>query len=130
MLAMMRSRYGQPDVLAMAEIDRPVPGKDQVLVRVHAAGASIGDHHVVTGTPYLIRLSPFGGLPHPRIRVPGGAMAGRVEAVGANVTSFRPGDEVYGEAPGGAFAEYVVVAAERIAPSPRNLSFEEAALTP
>jgi NADPH:quinone reductase-like Zn-dependent oxidoreductase len=130
MRAIVHAQYGTPEVLAIGDVARPVPGADEVLVRVHAAGASVGDHHVVTGKPYLIRLSPFGGLPRPRNRVPGTAMAGRVEAVGASVTTFRPGDEVYGEAPSGAFAEYVVVPARRIAPKPSNLSFEEAAATP
>jgi len=130
MRAIVHPQYGTPDVLAFEEVERPIPGDEDVLVRVHAAGASVGDHHVVTGKPYLIRLSPFGGLPRPRNRVPGTAMAGRVEAVGANVTTFRPGDEVYGEAGSGAFAEYIVVPAKRIAPKPSNLSFEEAAATP
>ena len=130
MRASVRSQYGTPDVLAFEEIERPIAGADDVLVRVHAAGVSIGDHHMVSGRPYLIRLSPFGGLPRPRNRVPGTAMAGRVEAVGANVTTFRAGDEVYGEAPSGAFAEYVVAPAKRIALKPSNLSFEEAAATP
>jgi NADPH:quinone reductase-like Zn-dependent oxidoreductase len=101
-----------------------------VLVRVRAAGASIGDHHIVTGKPFLIRLSPFGGFPRPRNPVPGAAMSGVVDSVGANVGGFRPGDEVFGEAATGAFAEYVVVPATRIAHKPRNLSFEQAAATP
>lgn len=130
MQAIVHPRYGTPEVLVVEEVARPVPGDDDVLVRVHAAGASIGDHHVVTGKPYLIRLSPFGGLPRPRNRVPGTSMAGRVEAVGAKVTMFRPGDEVFGEAPSGAFAEYAVVPAKRLAPRPSNLSFEEAAAAP
>jgi NADPH:quinone reductase-like Zn-dependent oxidoreductase len=130
MRAIVHRRYGTPDVLAFEEVERPVPGADEVLVRVHAAGASIGDHHVVTGKPYPIRLSPFGGLPRPRNRVPGTAMAGRVEAAGANVTTVRPGDEVFGEARSGAFAEYVAVSVERIAPRPSNLSFQEAAAVP
>ena len=130
MRAVVHSRYGTPDVLAFQEIERPVPREHEVLVRVHAAGASIGDHHVVTGKPYLIRLSPFGGLPRPRNRVPGTALAGRVEEVGARVTIFRPGDEVFGEARCGAFAEYAVIAADRLADKPINLSFEEAAATP
>jgi 2-desacetyl-2-hydroxyethyl bacteriochlorophyllide A dehydrogenase len=130
MHAVTHPQYGTPDVLAFEEIERPTPGKDDVLVRVHAAGMSVGDHHVVTGKPYLIRLSPFGGLPRPKNRVPGTAMAGRVEAVGADVTTFRPGDEVFGDARSGAFAEYVVVPATRLAHKPSNLSFEEAAATP
>jgi NADPH:quinone reductase-like Zn-dependent oxidoreductase len=116
--------------LGLGTIERPVPGDDDVLVRVHAAGASIGDHHVVTGKPYVIRLSPHGGLLRPRGRVPGTALSGRVEAVGAKVTTVRVGDDVYGDAPAGAFAQYAIVPAQRLAPKPANLSFEEAAATP
>jgi NADPH:quinone reductase-like Zn-dependent oxidoreductase len=119
----------RPDLLTFEEVERPIPGDDDVLVRVHAAGASIGDHHVVTGKPYVIRLNPHGGVLRPRRPVPGMALAGRVEAVGAKVTTLRPGDEVYGDAPAGAFAEYAVVPAQRLAPKPANLSFEEAAAT-
>jgi NADPH:quinone reductase-like Zn-dependent oxidoreductase len=96
---------------------------------VYAAGASIGDHHIVTGKPYVIRPA-VGGLIRPAHLVPGSAMAGRVEAAGAQVTTLRPGDEVFGETTSGAFAEYVVVRADRLAPKPRNQSFEEAAATP
>jgi NADPH:quinone reductase-like Zn-dependent oxidoreductase len=130
MHAIVRRKYGTPDVLAYEEIERPVPGDEDVLVQVHAAGASIGDYIIVTGKPYLIRLTPFGGVPRPRNPVPGACMAGRVEAVGAKVTTFRPGDEVFGEAVTGAFAEYLVVPAKLIAPKPTNLSFEEAAAVP
>ncbi len=130
MRAVVHRRYGTPDVLTLGEVARPVPGEDEVLVRVQAAGASVGDHHIVTGKPYIIRLTPFGGFPHPRKRVPGMALAGQVEAVGAKVTAFRPGDAVYGEALGGAYADYVVVSARLIAPKPNNLSFEEAAAAP
>jgi NADPH:quinone reductase-like Zn-dependent oxidoreductase len=130
MRAMVYREYGEPDVLAAGEVARPVPGPDDVLVRVFAAGASVGDHHVVTGKPYLIRLTPYGGLPRPKNPVPGTAVAGRVEAVGANVTTVQPGDEVCGEARNGAFAEYVVLPASRVAPKATNLSFEDAAATP
>jgi NADPH:quinone reductase-like Zn-dependent oxidoreductase len=130
MRAIVHAQYGTPDVLALAEVERPIPGDHDVLVRVHAASASVGDHHVVTGKPYLIRLSPFGGLPRPSNRVPGAAMAGRVETVGANVTAFAPGDEVFGQAASGAFAEYLVMPAALLAPKPTNLSFEEAAAVP
>lgn len=129
MRAVVRRRYGTPDVLAFEEVERPVPGDDEVLVRVHAAGANIGDHHVITGKPYVVRLSPHGGLLRPRSPVPGMALAGRVEAVGAKVTTLRPGDDVYGHAPAGAFAEYAIVPAQRLAPKPAHLSFEEAAAT-
>ncbi|HEY4183447.1 MAG TPA: NAD(P)-dependent alcohol dehydrogenase [Polyangia bacterium] len=130
MHAIVHRRYGTPDVLELGEIERPVPGDDDVLVRVHAAAASIGDHHVVTGKPYVIRLSPHCGVRRPRSQVPGMALSGRVEAVGARVTTLRAGDEVYGDVPAGAFAEYAIVPAERLAPKPANLSFEEAAATP
>jgi NADPH:quinone reductase-like Zn-dependent oxidoreductase len=130
MRAALHRRYGTPDVLALEEIERPVPGDDEVLVRVHAVGVSVGDHHIVTGQPYVIRLTPFGGFPRPRNRVPGSAMAGRVEAVGARVTTLRPGDEVFGETVTGAFADYVVVRADKIALKPTNQSFEQAAATP
>ena len=130
MRAIVHPQYGAPDVLQLAEVERPIPGDDDVLVRVHAAGVNIGDHHVVTGKPYLIRLSPFGGLPRPRNRVPGACLAGRVEAVGAQVTSLRVGDEVFGQALTGAFAEYVVVPAALLAPRPSNLSLQDAAAVP
>ena len=130
MHAIVRRKYGTPDVLAYELIERPVPGDEDVLVQVHAAGASIGDYIIVTGKPYLIRLTPFGGIPRPRNPVPGACMAGRVAAVGAKVTTYRLGDEVFGQAVTGAFAEYLVVPAKLIAPKPTNLSFEEAAAVP
>ncbi len=129
MRAVTHRQYGTPDVLGVETIARPVPADDDVLVRVMAAGASIGDHHIVTGKPYLIRLVVT-GVRRPRHLVLGAALAGRVEAVGARVTTFRVGDEVYGQAVTGAFAEYVVIAASLLAPKPRNQSFEEAAATP
>ncbi len=130
MHAIVRRTYGTPDVLTYAQIPTPVPGDMDVLVRVHAAIASIGDHHNVTGKPYLIRLTPFGGVPRPRHRVPGACLAGTVVAVGAQVTTFRVGDEVFGQAMAGAFAEYVTVPATRLAPKPTTLSFEEASAVP
>ena len=102
MYAIVRRKYGTPDVLSYERVARPVPGDEDVLVRVHAVGASIGDYIMVTGKPYLIRLTPYGGLPRPRNPVPGACMAGRVAAVGAKVTMFRTGDEVFGEAVTGA----------------------------
>jgi NADPH:quinone reductase-like Zn-dependent oxidoreductase len=127
MRAIVHRQYGSPELLALSEVDRPVLDDDGVLVRVHAASANIGDHHIVTGKPYLIRLSPFGGLPRPKNPILGATMSGRVEAVGAKVTMFRPGDEVYGQAKCGAFAELLVVPANVLALKPTNLSFEEAA---
>lgn len=130
MNAVVHRQYGEPDVLSIDQVARPVPGVDDVLIRVMAAGASIGDHHIVTGKPYLVRLSPFGGFPRPKNPVPGAAMSGRIEAVGAGVTDFRVGDEVFGQALNGAFAEYLVMPARLVARKPKNLSFEEAAAVP
>lgn len=130
MKAVVRRKYGDPDVLTMGEVGKPAPGDDDVVIRVVAAGVSIGDHHVITGKPYLLRLSPFGGFPHPKHAVPGAAMSGRVVEVGANVAGFHVGDEVFGQAHNGAFAEFLVVPARLVAHKPRNLSFDEAAAVP
>jgi NADPH:quinone reductase-like Zn-dependent oxidoreductase len=130
MHALTRKVYGTPDVLTYEVIDRPAPGDEDVLVRARAAGVSIGDYIIVTGKPYLIRLTPFGGIPRPRNRVPGACMAGRVHAVGSKVVDIHAGDEVFGEALTGAFAEYVIVPAKLIAPKPAHLTLEEAAVVP
>jgi NADPH:quinone reductase-like Zn-dependent oxidoreductase len=130
MRAVVHPKYGTPEVLTVGEVPRPTPNDGEVLVRVHAANMSIGDHHVVTGKPYLIRVTPYGGVPRPKNPVPGTALSGVVEAVGANVTDFRIGDAVFGEGLRGAYAEYAVVAADRLTSKPERLSFEEAAATP
>lgn len=128
MRAIVQDRYGSADVLALRKIDRPVVGKDEVLVRVHAAGMDPGVWHLMTGIPYLMRL--FGtGFFAPKARVPGMDVAGRVEAVGENVTAFRPGDEVFG-AGNGSFAEYACARADKLALKPANLTFEQAATVP
>ncbi len=130
MSAIVHHQYGEPDVLTLGEVDMPVPGDDDVLIRVVAAGVSIGDHHIVTGKPYLVRLSPFGGFPRPKHKVPGAAMSGRIAAVGARVTGLQVGDEVFGQALNGAFAEFLVMPAKLVAHKPKNLSFEDAAAVP
>jgi NADPH:quinone reductase-like Zn-dependent oxidoreductase len=129
MRAIVQRRYGTPDVLELGEVARPIPGDDEVLVRVRAAAVSIGDHHLVGGKPYVIRMSPLAGFLRPKRQVAGQALAGRVEAVGAMVTTLRVGDEVFGEASTGTFAEFAIAPARRLAPMPANLSFEEAAAT-
>ena len=116
--------------LMLGEVETPVPGDDDVLIRVVAAGVSVGDHHIITGKPYLVRLSPFGGFPRPKHKVPGAAMSGRVVAVGTRVTGLRVGDEVFGQALNGAFAEFLVMPAKLVALKPKNLSFEDAAAVP
>jgi NADPH:quinone reductase-like Zn-dependent oxidoreductase len=132
MKAIVQLRYGSPSVLELQEVEMPKPRNGQVLVRVHAASVNPADWAALTGKPYLVRLMGF-GLFKPRHRILGMDVAGRVEAVGRNVTQFQPGDEVFGDLSGcglGAFAEYVAVPQESIAPKPANLTFEEAAALP
>lgn len=129
MEAIVLTEYGSPDVLRFEEVERPTITGDDVLVRVHAAAICKGDVHLLTGKPYLIRLAGF-GLLRPKHRIPGQNVAGRVEAVGRNVTALRPGDDVYGEVPSGAFAEYVSAPAKAFAPKPSNLTFQQAAAVP
>ena len=106
MRAIVQDKYGEDaaDVLRLAEIDRPQVGDDDVLVRVHAASVHIGDWHVMTGLPYLLRVVGF-GFRAPKVRVRGMDVAGTVETVGSNVTQFRAGDDVFGTCDG-SFAEY------------------------
>ena len=127
MKAIVQDRYGSADVLKLQDIDTPVARPAEVLVRVGAASAFIGDWHVMTGTPYAIRL--VSGLRAPKQRVRGQDMAGQVQAVGDRVTRFRPGDEVFGVCDG-AFAEYATARPDKLAPKPANLTFEQAATVP
>ena len=127
MKAIVHSRYGPPDALELKDIDKPVVTDDAVLVRVHAAAVGKGDWLTVRGLPYVARLRY--GLPKPKHPVPGFDVAGRVEAVGSNVTRPQPGDEVFGWCDG-AFAEYASVPQSQLAPKPTNLTFEQAAAVP
>ena len=128
MKAIVQDKYGSPDVLQLREIDKPAVGDDEVLVRVHAAGVDQGVWHLMAGLPYLLRVAGF-GLRAPKNPVRGRTLAGRVEAVGENVTRFQPGDEVFGTCRG-SFAEYACARADRLAPKPANLTFEQAAAVP
>lgn len=128
MKAIVQDRYGSPDVLQLREIDTPVVGDGEALVRVQAAGVDQGVWHLMAGLPYLVRLAGV-GLRAPKNRVPGTDVAGRVEAVGENATRFRPGDEVFGTCRG-SFAEYACARADRLAPKPASLGFEQAAAVP
>jgi len=130
MKAIIQDAYGSADVLELRDIDQPVPKDNEVLVQVHAAGLHRGDWHVMTGLPYLIRLVvPDLGLRKPKVRVRGMDVAGRVEAVGSNVTRFQPGDAVFGWCDG-SFAEYAAAPEDNLAPKPANLTFEQAAAVP
>ncbi|MEU2448682.1 MULTISPECIES: NAD(P)-dependent alcohol dehydrogenase [unclassified Streptomyces] len=127
MKAMVQDSYGPPAVLRLAEVERPVPGRGEVLVRVRAAGVDQGVWHLMAGMPYAVRA--VSGLRRPRNRVRGMDVAGVVEAVGPDVTRFRPGDEVYGNC-SGSFAEYACAKEGALAPKPESLDFEQAAAVP
>ena len=127
MKAIVQDRYGSADVLRFEDVDAPVPGDDEVLVRVRAAAVDPGVWHLMTGLPYMIRLGY--GLRKPKTRVRGRDVAGRVEAVGSKVTRFRPGDEVFGICEG-SFAEQAVARERKLVRKPRNVTFEEAAAAP
>ncbi|PYQ07669.1 MAG: NAD(P)-dependent alcohol dehydrogenase [Acidobacteria bacterium] len=136
MKAIVQERYGTPDDLELREVDQPVVGDDEVLVRVRAASIHPDVWHVVSGRPYVLRLMGA-GFSKPKNPIPGTDMAGTVESVGKNVTQFRPGDPVFGETivahqwiHGGAFAEYVSVHRDLLALKPANVTFEQAASVP
>lgn len=128
MKAITQDVYGGPEVLKLEEIERPTIGDDEVLVRVRAAGVDPGVWHIMTGRPYLVRLFGFGVF-KPKVKVRGLDVAGVVEAVGAKVTRFHPGDEVFGNCDG-AFAEFARAKEEVLIHKPAGLSFEEAAVIP
>lgn len=127
MKAIVYHEYGSPDVLELKEIDKPTVDDDSVLVRVRAASVNAYDWHLMRGLPYLVRMTD--GIRKPKTNVAGVDMAGHVEAVGKNVTQFRPGDEVFGERDG-AFAEYVCAREINFVLKPANMTFEQAAAVP
>lgn len=128
MKAVVHDRYGDSSVLRLTEVDKPVAGPKEILIRTHSAAIHPGDWLLMTGRPLLFR--PAFGLRRPNKRIPGFDVAGTVEAVGDEVTGFRAGDLVFGEAPGGSCAEYAVVPAERLAVQPAGLTPTEAAVIP
>jgi NADPH:quinone reductase-like Zn-dependent oxidoreductase len=126
MKAIVQDGYGSADVLRLADIDIPEVGATDVLVRVHAASLHIGDWHLMAGLPYLVRVT---GLRRPGKPVRGMDVAGRVEKVGADVTRFTPGDEVFGVG-NGSLAEFVIAKTDKLEAKPDRLSFEQAAAVP
>lgn len=131
MKAIVQTEYGSPDVLSLKEVDKPAVKDNGVLVRVHASSVNAADWHLMRGTPFIARLA-F-GLRKPKFKTLGIDVAGRVEAVGQNVTQFRPGDDVFGDISDcgfGGFAEYVCVPQDALAIKPENISFEQAAAVP
>ena len=128
MKAIVCTQYGAPDVLQFAELPNPTPAADEVLIKLYAASVNPVDLHLMRGKPFFLRLMS-GGLRAPKHKVPGHDFAGRVEAIGRNVTQFKPGDDVFG-ACRGAFAEYVCAKEDNLARKPANISFENAAALP
>jgi NADPH:quinone reductase-like Zn-dependent oxidoreductase len=127
MKAIVQDRYGSADVLEFKDIEEPVVGDDDVLIRVHAAGCGPDVWHLMTGMPYMARLAI--GLRTPKLPVLGWDVAGTVDAVGSNVTGIQPGDEVMGTTKG-SFAELAIAKADDLVPKPAGLSFEEAGALP
>jgi NADPH:quinone reductase-like Zn-dependent oxidoreductase len=131
MRAFVWERYGPPDTLRMAEVEKPTPEADEVLVKVLGVSVNPADWHSLRGKPVFSRLTL--GLLRPKHKILGVDIAGQVEAVGSGVTRFKPGDEVYANLLDhgyGGFAEYVSVPADALSLKPANLSFEEAAAVP
>lgn len=124
MKAIVQEGYGSPDTLKLREIETPVAGDDRVLVEVHAASVNALDWHVARGVPFFIPI--LEAITAPKHRVRGVDLAGRVTAVGKNVTRFKPGDEVLGGADG-SFAEFTVTTEKRLAPKPPGITFEQGA---
>jgi NADPH:quinone reductase-like Zn-dependent oxidoreductase len=127
MRAIVQLAYGSADQLELAVVDRPEIATDEVLIEVHAAGVDRGVWHLLTGTPYLVRLAGF-GLTKPKQPIPGLDVAGRVVAVGPDVTRFSPGDDVFGIA-SGSFAEYATAKEAKLALKPSTATFEQAAVS-
>jgi len=127
MQAVIYHRYGSPNVLELQEIPKPIPTEEQALVRVHAASVNPYDWHSLRGAPSFLRL--FTGMRKPKFPRLGADVAGIVEAVGAGVAQFKPGDFVFGTAKG-SFAEYACAVASQLAVKPQEISFEQAACLP
>lgn len=128
MKAILFPRYGSPDVLQLTEVEKPVPNENQVLIKVVAASANPLDWHRMRGEPFIARMGE--GLRKPTDTRLGADLAGRVEAVGKNVTEFKPGDEVFGAIGAGSFAEYACTREKNLALKPGHISFEAAAAAP
>jgi NADPH:quinone reductase-like Zn-dependent oxidoreductase len=129
MKAVVRTRYGPPDVLGVTDVPVPVPGENEVLVKVHAASLSASDWEVLRGKPAYARIS---GLFRPRCHVLGSDVAGRVEAAGPGATLFRPGQDVLAAIPGYAvgLAEYACVPEGALARMPVGMTYPETAALP
>ena len=129
MKAIVYTKYGPPDVLQLKEVQKPTPKDDEVLIKIHATSLNASDWEILRGKPAYARIF---GLLKPKIRILGSDIAGRVEAVGGNVTLFQPGDDVFGDTFGsfGGFAEYVCAREDKLMPKPATMTFEQAAALP
>jgi NADPH:quinone reductase-like Zn-dependent oxidoreductase len=128
MRAVVQDTYGSADILQLRDVDKPLVGDDDVLVRVHAAGVDPGVWHLMTGQPHLVRIMGY-RLRTPKAGIRGRDVAGRVEAVGKDVMQVQPGEEVFGICEG-SIAEYACARPDKLAPKPANLSFEQAGPCP
>ena len=128
MKAIVSTRYGSPDILELKEVEKPVPKDNQALVKIHAVSVNPLDWHILRGKPLLVRFMGFGFL-KPKHQILGADIAGRVEAVGKEVTQFRVGDEVFGSSLGG-FAEYACFREDKLVLKPAAMTFEQAAAVP
>src|SRR5437016_3690286 len=127
MKAIVYHNYGSPDILKCEEIEKPTAGDNEVLIKVRAASVNPADWHFMRGSPYIFRI--LIGLRKPKITRLGVDVAGQVEAVGRNVSQFKPGDEVFGTC-SGAFAEYACTSETALVTKPNNVTFEQAASVP
>lgn len=131
MQAMVYTKYGPLDGLQLTEVATPTAGDDDVLVAIHASSVNFNSPAFVKGEPLIARL--WTGLMTPKYSIPGNDIAGRVAAVGHNITKFKPGDDVFGDISScgwGAYAEYVAVPQDALTLKPANISFEQAAAVP
>lgn len=131
MKAIVNNTYGSPDVMQLREVEKPAPGDNEVLIRIVATGLNAADWHILRADPFLTRF--MSGLLRPKTTILGADVAGRVEAVGARVARFRPGDAVFGDLSGNGFgglAEFVCAPEGVLAQKPANLTFSQAAAVP
>ncbi len=132
MRAIVRHKYGGPEVMQLEEALKPAPEDDQVLVKVHAVSLNAADRRMLRGKPFMLRMAGY-GIFTPKVKILGADIAGKVEAVGKNVTQFKPGDDVFGDIfhdDFGGLAEYVCASEKWLVKKPFNLTYEEAAAVP
>lgn len=128
MKAIVYKKYGGPEVLQLKDVEKPIPGDNEILVKVKAVSVNPYEWHHMRGKPYFMRL--IKGLFRPKNKILGNDISGIIERVGKNITEFKPGDEVFGDTNYGGLAEYVCTPGDRMIQKPDNISFVEAASIP